>query len=211
MPKKLITTLKLFGCYYCLIAFYTILSLAKVDGYYYYPEAKKSDLKVIKVYNDFRSPEKEISLLEEAAEAYFSMYKAAAAENIELLPISGFRSSINQQRIFKSKAMRFGRLAALKTVAPPGYSEHHTGYALDFAYLEGTAHKLDKKFIYSPQYKWLIINAKNFGFELSYAGDTKGTNFEPWHWRYIGSESAKSKFNRNHAMIVWDLLANIFN
>ena len=42
-----------------------------------------------------------------------------------------------------------------------------------------------KEFEKLPEYQWLLINAKNFGFVLSYPKDSKdGIVFEPWHWRY---------------------------
>lgn len=71
----------------------------------------------------------------------------------------------------------------LKGVALPGWSEH--GYpqrqAIDFAPVKGIA-KL-KDFYKTKEYKWLLKNAKKFGFFLSFPKNNKlGVAFEPWHW-----------------------------
>ncbi|HEX2897887.1 MAG TPA: D-alanyl-D-alanine carboxypeptidase family protein, partial [candidate division Zixibacteria bacterium] len=64
-------------------------------------------------------------------------------------------------------------------VAPPGYSEHHTGRAVDFVPSEA-------RFAYSKIYKWLKNNAAEFGFFETFPEDTTGlVPWESWHWVYI--------------------------
>ena len=65
--------------------------------------------------------------------------------------------------------------------APPGYSEHHTGRAVDVA-MDGTA-QLELGFGQTPAYRWLSENANSFSFFLSFPeGNPYGFAFEPWHW-----------------------------
>jgi zinc D-Ala-D-Ala carboxypeptidase len=69
----------------------------------------------------------------------------------------------------------------LRINAPPGYSEHHTGRAVDL----GTAGcaALDQAFAQTPAFAWLQRHAQRFGFYLSYPRDNaEGYLYEPWHW-----------------------------
>ena len=67
--------------------------------------------------------------------------------------------------------------------APPGFSEHHSGRALDLS-TEGFA-PLEEAFERSEAFKWLCGNGGRFGFTLSYPrGNRYGIVYEPWHWLY---------------------------
>ena len=76
-----------------------------------------------------------------------------------------------------------------KGVALPGYSQHgdpiHT--AFDVLNHEGLpTDEEQQKFAMTKEFKWLIKNAGQFGFTLSYPmGNSDGAIFEPWHWRYL--------------------------
>lgn len=74
------------------------------------------------------------------------------------------------------------------SVAPPGYSEHATGYALDFAVRPSTGcPDVEGCMAASPQARWLLANAPRFGFELSFpGGNRQQVKWEPWHWRWVG-------------------------
>jgi zinc D-Ala-D-Ala carboxypeptidase len=81
--------------------------------------------------------------------------------------------------------------AAAKSVAPPGYSEHHTGYAVDLA--DANQDFLD--FGNSPAFRWMRLHAHEFGFELSFPHNNRqGVDYEPWHWRFVGSPQAAKTF-----------------
>ena len=70
--------------------------------------------------------------------------------------------------------------ARLKYSAPSGYSEHHTGLAIDI-------NETEEWFKDSPAYPWLLEHAFEYGFENSFPeNNSQGLGFEPWHWRYIG-------------------------
>lgn len=76
-----------------------------------------------------------------------------------------------------------------KASAPPGYSEHATGYALDFAIrpLAPGCGDVSDCIARTPPGRWLLEHAADFGFELSFpAGNNQGVTWEPWHWRWVG-------------------------
>ncbi|MGU3390242.1 M15 family metallopeptidase [Sphingomonas sp. M1A8_2b] len=87
------------------------------------------------------------------------------------------------------------------SVAPPGYSEHSTGYALDFA-VRPTNGCPDAEacMAATPAARWLRSNAPRFGFEQSFPGGNKqNVKWEPWHWRWVGTSgsapgAAKARF-----------------
>lgn len=132
----------------------------------------------------------------EAGEAFLRMKAAAKSQGVELVLISGFRSISSQTQLFEKQIQKRGSKAeAVKLSAPPGYSEHHTGYALDIG--DGKQPSLDLKFQFesTQAYCWLVNNAHKYGFELSFPQDNlQGVSFEPWHWRYVASEGANQIF-----------------
>ncbi|MCX7123697.1 MAG: M15 family metallopeptidase [Gammaproteobacteria bacterium] len=119
-----------------------------------------------------------------AAEAWQEMRKAASGNNITLNPISGFRSIAEQTAIIERKLSRGMPINdILKVIAPPGYSEHHTGQAIDIS--DGDNDDLTERFAESVSFKWLMKNASLFNFTLSYPkNNSTGIAFEPWHWRF---------------------------
>lgn len=74
------------------------------------------------------------------------------------------------------------------SVAPPGYSEHSTGYALDFAVRpRNGCPDAEACMAATPAARWLRLNAPRFGFEQSFPGGNKQrVKWEPWHWRWVG-------------------------
>lgn len=77
------------------------------------------------------------------------------------------------------------------SVAPPGHSEHATGYALDFAIRPaGGCPDAEACMAALPAARWLRLHAPRFGFELSFPGGNKqGVKWEPWHWRWVGTSA----------------------
>lgn len=121
-------------------------------------------------------------LIEPAHLAWLAMKSAAASEDIPLYLISAFRSVEQQHKLILSKLAN-GRLLddILAVVAAPGYSEHHTGRAIDLSTTDCQA--LEEEFEKTPAFEWLTRNAERFGFHLSYPRDNShGICYEPWHW-----------------------------
>jgi D-alanyl-D-alanine carboxypeptidase len=113
------------------------------------------------------------------------MKTAAAAENVELLIVSGFRSIEYQVELFLKKlAAGISIEDILDVNAAPGFSEHHTGRAVDIA--TRGARPLTEEFETTPAFAWLRLHAADFAFQLTYdRGNRHGFCYEPWHWSQI--------------------------
>ncbi|NMF81905.1 M15 family metallopeptidase [Nodosilinea sp. P-1105] len=143
------------------------------------------------------SANRSIRLRPAAAREFEAMTQAAAAASIRLVPLSGYRSHAEQETIFFS--LRAQRRQTPETraevSAPPGYSEHHTGYAIDVGDANQPNTHLNTSFADTSAYAWLEENAVRFGFELSFPPDNfQGVAFEPWHWRYVGDRHSLETF-----------------
>jgi len=120
-----------------------------------------------------------------ASGAWKGMRRNAENENIILNCVSAFRSVEKQTEIIKRKIEAGQSLTEiLKVSAAPGYSEHHTGRALDIT-TEG-CEPLSESFENTKAFQWLQENAKSHNFKLSYPKNNEfGIDYEPWHWAYI--------------------------
>lgn len=140
-----------------------------------------------------------ILLRQTAAEKFEAMAAAAKAEKINLTPLSGFRSIDEQEGVFFDvKAQRGENTATRAEVsAPPGYSEHHTGYAVDLGDGYFPDADLKESFENTPAFKWLQENAGYYSFEMSFPKDNpQGVSYEPWHWRFVGDRTSLETFYR---------------
>lgn len=119
---------------------------------------------------------------------------AAATPGVgrQLRGVSCFRSIERQRTIFCSQIGpgRRCRDAAerARTVGPPAYSEHATGYALDFGIRPNPGcPDVNPCIARSTAGAWLLAHATDYGFELSFPqGNAQGVTWEPWHWRWVG-------------------------
>lgn len=121
-------------------------------------------------------------LVATAAEAWRMLKAAAHRDDISLFIVSAFRSVERQAEIVRGKLDAGATIEEILTVcAPPGFSEHHTGRAVDVSTF-GTR-SLEVEFDQTPAFAWLTKHANEFGFSLSYpAGNPHGYQYEPWHW-----------------------------
>lgn len=159
-------------------------------NHFAYTEAPKSELEPV-------SADGGIKLRAPAAKAFQEMVAAANADGVVLVPLSGFRSISEQQQVyFDVKAERAQSLQERALVsAPPGYSEHHTGYAIDVGDGNVPATNLSPDFEGTPAFKWLSANATRFNFEMSFPKNNKqGVTYEPWHWRFVGDKQSLETF-----------------
>ena len=127
-------------------------------------------------FEDYR-----IYVTPETRKAFIAMAAAARKDSVLLRADSGFRSPWFQRKLI-SRRLSEGKsfVSIIKNVAPPGYSEHHTGRALDLV-------PSDPSFARSRTYTWLKKHAADFGFTESYPKDfADGLHWEPWHWLYMG-------------------------
>ena len=167
------------------------LSKFIVNGNYSLPANYKPQLaEAVKgsgVYLDYR-----------VAPYYQQMYDAAKKDGITLTPISGYRSYERQKNNFENRIathMNSGmdKIEATKKAAtvilPPGTSEHNAGLAMDIC-------SLAESFENYKEFQWLDEHAHEYGFILRYPKDERskeitGVVYEPWHYRYVGVDTAK--------------------
>ncbi len=121
-------------------------------------------------------------LIPRAARAFSRMRETAQADGIVLQPVSAFRSTEYQLAIVRGKLERGQSMTEiLRVSAAPGYSEHHSGRAIDLTAPGCPA--LEEAFERSAAFAWLRTRARRFGFALSYPrGNAHGIAYEPWHW-----------------------------
>ena len=123
-----------------------------------------------------------VRLARPAAAAWRRMRDAAAEDGITLFPLSGFRSVRRQTAIIR-RNLAEGRdpTDLFRYIAAPGYSEHHTGRAIDIGSPDDVS--VEEKFGRTAAFRWLRRRASEFGFVMSFPrGNPHGIGYEPWHW-----------------------------
>ena len=146
-----------------------------------------------------------IQLDSRVSERYAEMYAAAKLSGCVLTPYSGYHSYALQETNYNRKVNFYvnqgisaeeANQKASAQVLPAGCSEHNAGLAMDIV-------SASSDFINTKEYKWLCENAYNYGFILRYPEDKTaitGMNFEPWHWRYVGTQAAKEMKEKNQCL-----------
>ncbi|MBL1208551.1 D-alanyl-D-alanine carboxypeptidase family protein [Geminocystis sp. GBBB08] len=170
--------------------------LDNILGHLPYKQAPQSELKSI-------TSDGSIKLRQKAADKFLQMQRDARTQGVILTPISGFRSVKDQEYLFfKVKEQRKQVTSKRAEVsAPPGYSEHHTGYALDIGDGNVPATNLNTNFENTAAYKWLKENAPQYSFELSFPQDNlQGISYEPWHWRFVGDTDSLETFYQSRQL-----------
>jgi zinc D-Ala-D-Ala carboxypeptidase len=161
-------------------------------GHFTYKEAPLNELDAI-------TSDGQIKLRLTAAQSYRKMAAAAESDGVKLVPISGFRSKADQNDLFfRVKEQRNQDVSKRAEVsAPPGHSEHHTGYATDIGDTNHPEANLNQSFENTPAFQWLSSHAAQYSFELSFTkGNAQGVSYEPWHWRFVGDQDSLETFYR---------------
>lgn len=127
-------------------------------------------------------------LIPVAEKAWRRLSSTAKADGVALHIVSAFRSIDRQAEIVRRKLeLGLSLDQVLSVSAPPGYSEHHSGRAVDVA-TEGCP-PLETEFENTEAFQWLSAHAGRFGFALSFPlGNRHGYAYEPWHWYFQGIE-----------------------
>ena len=142
-------------------------------------EASLKNLEVVDIDHEGRP----FILTKEAGVAWKKMCEAAKSDGVILRPYSGFRSYVYQKNLLERK-LNSGRelQEILLENAIPGFSEHHTGRAVDV--IDDEPH-LEIQFEKTAAFTWLTKNAHRFQFSMTYPREnTTGITYEPWHWCY---------------------------
>jgi zinc D-Ala-D-Ala carboxypeptidase len=186
-------------------------SVTRLYGHFPYAEAPRD---VLRAGACSGAGERRL-LRPDAADALARMREAARRDGVALNPSSCFRTVASQRALFNcinissGAGCRSGRqldpAKRAEAVAPPGHSEHHTGFAIDFVPTRADvepgvcptaeACTLKAAFGRSRSGRWLAAHAHEHGFEQSFfANSGQGVTVEPWHYRFVGSEEAAATF-----------------
>ncbi len=144
--------------------------------------AEATDLETAEVGADNRNH----LLVPAAAQAWRRLKAAARADGVDIYIVSAFRSIDRQATLIRQRLDAGEAIAHILTYcAPPGYSEHHTGRAIDVS--TPNCRALELAFDQTAAYAWLTRYAGGYGFHLSYpAGNPWDFQYEPWHWCFQG-------------------------
>ena len=158
-------------------------------GHFKYPEAQPENL--VALYPGFQ-------LHKDTMLALKKMRDAAYLDGVELVFLSGYRSIDLQREIFyENKSIR-NQIAIQRSrvSAPPGYSEHSTGYAVDIGDRKMRETDFEVSFEGTPAFRWLMKNAAKYHFVLSFPrNNSQKVSYEPWHWRFEGTVDALKQFD----------------
>ncbi|MEX0690152.1 MAG: M15 family metallopeptidase [Candidatus Paceibacterota bacterium] len=118
----------------------------------------------------------------------------AEIDDVFLYIVSGYRSFGTQTDLKHGYVVTYGTGTANQFSAEQGYSEHQLGTAVDFTTeeLKGGLDGLEN----TTAYQWLLDNAHEYGFVLSYPEGNSYYQFEPWHWRFVGVDLASDLYNQ---------------
>ena len=106
---------------------------------------------------------------------------------------SGYRSYDLQKTLYENELLETDSEEAVHWVAKPGYSEHHSGYAVDINVIDGY-NGVSLEYTGDGEFKELNDSAPDYGFVVRYQESKKditGIYYEPWHFRYVGIPHSK--------------------
>ena len=147
-----------------------------------------------------------LQIAAEARPALEEMLSDCEAAGLDVTVCSAYRTESTQSRLYQNKIARlraagYSQEEALaeagRWVAPPGTSEHQTGLAVDIMATDYPV--LDEKQAQTAEQQWLMEHCWEYGFILRYPTDKSsvtGIGYEPWHYRYVGQETAASIYER---------------
>ena len=166
--------------------------LVLVNKYSQLPDDWEKNVELVSAKNAWNE---DIKLEKETYKQYKKLEKDLKKDGVTIVLDSVYRSVKEQQDLWDrwSKDPEKGIEYAKKYAAVPGYSEHHTGLAVDIVIkkdgklIEENEDMIEEREIFKKIHKKL----SKYGFILRYLegrDDITGYTYEPWHLRYIGSE-----------------------
>ena len=117
-----------------------------------------------------------------------NMLTDAQDDGVKLAVASAYRSFDRQQQIKQQYQVIYGE-GANQFSADQGYSEHQLGTTVDITSAENE-YQLTESFENTTAFEWLSNNADKYGFVMSYPPNNEYYDYEPWHWRFVGTELA---------------------
>ena len=131
----------------------------------------------------------------DTAKAYEAMKRDAASNGLTISAASTYRSVSYQEGLYNSYLEEDPQEVVDTYSARAGYSEHHTGMAIDFIGSFGSLNDFEN----TPEYPWERDNCHKYGFIIRYTTENQwvtGYKNEPWHLRYLGEEIATDMKNK---------------
>lgn len=129
------------------------------------------------------------------------LIRLVQASGGRVLALSCHRSIVRQAEVFCREGGSPAERAI--SVAPPGHSEHASGFALDFAFRprENECPDVEACVADTAAFRWLVANGPRYGFEMSFpAGNRQNVKWEPWHWRWVGSRASQPGAGRARSL-----------
>ena len=165
--------------------------LVLVNKYSKLPDDWEKNVKLISTKNAWNE---DIKVEKEAYEQYKKLAKELEKDGVTIELDSVYRSVKAQQDLWDewSADPEKGIDYVKKFVAVPGYSEHHTGLAIDICIRKGKKLEYDNDEMIADRKTFKKVHKKlaKYGFILRYLenrDDSTGYTYEPWHLRYVGS------------------------
>ena len=151
------------------------------------------------IFESYQTTDKRIFLEKETTKAWYELKKHLVNKGLEFDICSGFLSLELQENKYNSFLKRNGLEQTQRRMCKPGYSEHHTGLAIDCDYfINGDWAGICNDD--NPETKYIHSILHNFGFILRYPKhkqEITGMQYEPWHIRYVGKELAKKLYEED--------------
>lgn len=128
------------------------------------------------------------------AEAYHDMIEEMKELGMKIYIISSYRDIPYQEKLYNNYINTDSQEEVDTYSARPGFSEHHTGRALDISQVPGNLNAFEG----SKEAEWIYENCYKYGFIVRYKKeqmDVTGYIFEPWHITYVGKNIAQTMKN----------------
>ncbi len=129
------------------------------------------------------------------------MLEDAQADGVDIKVVSAYRSFETQMGLKSAYTQTYGS-GANAFSADQGYSEHQLGTTADLT--DPNTAGTYESFKNTPAYEWLLDNADEYGFVLSYPEGNQYYIFEPWHWRFVGEDLARDLKRADANFYDWD-------
>jgi LAS superfamily LD-carboxypeptidase LdcB len=164
---------------------------------HYQPEKLKE------IDNEWKYSEDRSQQLHSQVMPFFEdMVEAARKDSVDLWVVSAFRSFDTQAQLKAAYSVTYGS-GANAFSADQGFSEHQLGTTIDFT-TKDMSGGLTNAFESTPAFAWLEKNAHKYGFTLSYPKDNAYYVYEPWHWRFVGTDLASDLKKSEAYFYDWD-------
>ncbi len=210
--SKLIKNIKIVHLILSFIIFSSLFIFFKNTNYIKFSNTTKSsktekDLRVLGHFPYKEATYENLIEIQPNILVHKGMYKSlkemkddAEKDGIYLVFLSGYRSIKLQKQIFYSLKSIRNQIASerARVSAPPGYSEHSTGFAIDIGDAYEREADFEESFENTSAFQWLKNNAAKYHFRLSFGKDQTNVDYEPWHWRYEGSIEALKIFESSN-------------